>query len=233
MSYCVNCGVELDDSAEKCALCNTEVINPNGNNPDAVKPFPEKVMIPKTVRRRYAAYFASMIILIPNIVCLFINLTFDFGYLWAIYLNSSCGLLWLLTVFPFLLKKPKSSLIVSLDAIGIFLYTAVFYQFEHGRGWLFKLALPVIVVLAVFVISVCEWVKNKRLDWPVLVNSILLQVSVAALAIELIIRSYYKLSMLPLVSIIIAACCLALSIYFFCVLKNKRLRAWLSRKFFF
>ena len=29
MSYCVNCGVELDDSAKKCALCSTPVINPN------------------------------------------------------------------------------------------------------------------------------------------------------------------------------------------------------------
>ena len=28
MSYCVNCGVELDDSAKKCALCDTPVINP-------------------------------------------------------------------------------------------------------------------------------------------------------------------------------------------------------------
>ena len=29
MSYCVNCGVELDRSAKACPLCNTPVINPN------------------------------------------------------------------------------------------------------------------------------------------------------------------------------------------------------------
>lgn len=29
MSYCVNCGVELDSAAKKCALCETPVINPN------------------------------------------------------------------------------------------------------------------------------------------------------------------------------------------------------------
>ena len=28
MSYCVNCGVELDASAEECPLCNTPVLNP-------------------------------------------------------------------------------------------------------------------------------------------------------------------------------------------------------------
>ena len=29
MSYCVKCGVELDEGAERCPLCGTEVINPN------------------------------------------------------------------------------------------------------------------------------------------------------------------------------------------------------------
>ena len=30
MSYCVNCGVELDASATKCPLCDTPVYNPDG-----------------------------------------------------------------------------------------------------------------------------------------------------------------------------------------------------------
>ena len=28
MSYCVNCGVELDVSAHACPLCGTPVVNP-------------------------------------------------------------------------------------------------------------------------------------------------------------------------------------------------------------
>ena len=28
MSYCVNCGVELEKSEKKCPLCGVEVINP-------------------------------------------------------------------------------------------------------------------------------------------------------------------------------------------------------------
>ena len=28
MSYCVNCGVELDPSAGICPLCHTPVVNP-------------------------------------------------------------------------------------------------------------------------------------------------------------------------------------------------------------
>ena len=234
MSYCVNCGVELDDSAKKCALCSTPVINPCASvqPEEATDPFPKKVIIPSDVRRRYGAFIASMVILIPNIVCLLINLMFDFGYNWATYLNASSALVWLLAVFPFMFKNPKSYIIVPIDAVGVFLYTAVFYSVEHGEHWLFELALPLILVAAAFAISVAEWIKHKRLDWTILVISLLLQTVVLSFAVELLLRDYYVLSHFPSVSIIIAACCLALAAFFLSVLKNKRLRAWLSRKFF-
>ena len=234
MSYCVNCGVELDDSAKKCALCSTPVVNPNAlvKPEDAVDPFPQRIIIPSEVRRRYGAFIASMVILIPNIVCLLINLMFDFGYNWATYLNATSALLWLLIVFPLLLKKPKSYIVVPIDAVGAFLYTAVFYSVEHGEHWLFELALPLILVVAAFAISVAEWIKHKRLDWTILVISILLQIIVLSFAVELLFRYYYVKSLFPFVSVIVAACCIALAIFFLSVLKNKRLRAWLSRKFF-
>lgn len=234
MSYCVNCGVELDDSAKKCALCSTPVINPNVITApeDAVDPFPVRMVIPAGVRRRYAAFIASMVFLIPNIVCLVINLIFNFGYLWATYINATSAIIWLLFVFPFLLKKPKSYYIIPIDAIGVILYTAVFYSVYHGEGWLFKLAIPLILVVAAFAFSVVECIKHKGLDWPLLVTSILLQFSAVSFAVELLFRYYYSISMLPVVSIVISACCLALVAFFISVKSNKRLRAWLLRKFF-
>lgn len=234
MSYCVNCGVELDDSAKKCALCSTPVINPNAavSPEDVIPPFPNKFIIPKGVRVRYGAFITSMVILIPNIVCLLINLMFNFGYLWATYINATSVLIWLLFVFPFLIKNPKSYFLVPVDAVGVFLYTAVFYAVKHGSGWLFELALPLILVVAAFSISVAEWIKHKKLDWPILVTSLLIQLSVLSFAVELVFRYYYKISLIPIVAIIITACCLALIAFFISVQKNKRLRAWLSRKFF-
>ena len=235
MSYCVNCGVELDDSAKKCALCSTPVINPNAliSQEEAVDPFPIRMVIPEGIRRRYAAFIASMVFLIPNIVCLVINLIFNFDYLWATYINATSVIIWLLFVFPFLLKKPKSYYIIPIDAVGVILYTAVFYSVQRGEGWLFNLAIPLIVAVAIFAFSVVEFIKWKKLDWPLLVTSILVQISVLSFIVELLFRHYYSFRMLPVVSIVISACCLALAAFFISVKKNKRLRAWLSRKFFF
>ena len=43
MSYCVNCGVQLDKTAKRCPLCNTPVINPSEAIDTVSKtPYPQK-----------------------------------------------------------------------------------------------------------------------------------------------------------------------------------------------
>ena len=75
MSYCVNCGVELTASAKSCPLCDTPVINPNLLNKNDAEPgYPERIEIPKSSRKRYFATIISLLMLLPNIVCIFTNL---------------------------------------------------------------------------------------------------------------------------------------------------------------
>ena len=43
MSYCVNCGVELNSNEKRCPLCSTPVINPNIDNKQMdLPPYPPK-----------------------------------------------------------------------------------------------------------------------------------------------------------------------------------------------
>ena len=53
MSYCVNCGVELESSLVSCPLCNTPVINPN-ELPYVKKPspYPEEMGQVEVVKRK-------------------------------------------------------------------------------------------------------------------------------------------------------------------------------------
>ena len=46
MSYCVNCGVELEKSEKKCPLCGVEVINPKEPPQDKEprqRPYPNRI----------------------------------------------------------------------------------------------------------------------------------------------------------------------------------------------
>ena len=54
MSYCVNCGVELDASAKECPLCNTPVLNPRELEKiaKAQHPFPTEKGQVETVKRK-------------------------------------------------------------------------------------------------------------------------------------------------------------------------------------
>lgn len=52
MSYCVNCGVELDASAKKCPLCDTPVYNPKDRNRRSTIPFPKEKGQVEVVKRK-------------------------------------------------------------------------------------------------------------------------------------------------------------------------------------
>ena len=100
MSYCVNCGVELDKSASKCALCSTPVVNPNIPVPDTSRPpFSSEEHMPKEVTIRLVSIIASMVIVVPNIVCMLINAIFFKGSFWSLYLASTSFLLWVIFLF--------------------------------------------------------------------------------------------------------------------------------------
>ena len=56
MSYCVNCGVELEKSEKCCPLCGVEVHNPlDPYDPQAPRPYPQRVE--RLIRRKDRRYF--------------------------------------------------------------------------------------------------------------------------------------------------------------------------------
>lgn len=53
MSYCVNCGVELDKNLQACPLCNTPVINPKELERKSMEfAFPKEKGQVETVKRK-------------------------------------------------------------------------------------------------------------------------------------------------------------------------------------
>ena len=71
MSYCVNCGVELERSQKSCPLCSTPVINPNDNiEVNVIPPYPiDSVKSIVRKLRKAAGLLITIILVIPLIVC--------------------------------------------------------------------------------------------------------------------------------------------------------------------
>ncbi|NLO46365.1 MAG: hypothetical protein GX107_07745 [Clostridiales bacterium] len=232
MSYCVNCGVELDKSAVKCVLCSAPVINPFEPPDSAVMPYSDRLVIPPKVRRRYAAFIISMVLLIPNIVCLVTNILFPSTGAWAIYLAASTALVWILFVFPFLIKKPHRLFITTVDAAATLAYVYFFYAFLHEKGWFAFLAVPLIIMLYFNVFFLLFWTAKKKRRQPYIITAILAEISLYSLFADALFNRYYSGRFSVGVSVIIVLCCAALMAFFIVVAKNYRLRAWLTGKFF-
>lgn len=95
MSYCVNCGVELDKTCSVCPLCNTKVINPN-QPVDTVspKPYPvDKGYVDSGIRKETAILMA-VCLAATAVVCGLLNLFlshFPTGPSMSSAPVSSCG----------------------------------------------------------------------------------------------------------------------------------------------
>ena len=63
MSYCVNCGVELDSTAEACPLCHTPVYHPRQPiDRESPKPFPtERQEVPLAAKWELAVLISAML----------------------------------------------------------------------------------------------------------------------------------------------------------------------------
>lgn len=233
MSYCVNCGVELENSVERCPLCRTPVINPNIKDEVKQPPmYPERIFLPKATNRRFGVFIASMVLLLPNIVCSLVNLLFYPEMDWAWIVNATSLTVWVIFISPFLWKKPVSWAIILIDALCITGYAFIMCQL-FGCLYAFRYCiLPVIAVASVIIAFFIEFKELAKPDWPVLCIAAFTEILVSSICVELIIRNYLSVSMLPAYSLIISSCCAAVTVFFIAVATNKKLQMWLDRKFF-
>ena len=75
MSYCVNCGVELDVTASACPLCNTKVYNPNQPvATDVPPPYATVKGHTEPVKMKEFTILMSIVLVVTSLVCLFLNL---------------------------------------------------------------------------------------------------------------------------------------------------------------
>ncbi len=235
MSYCVNCGVELDNSTLKCPLCDTPVINPNiYKNQQTAPAFPDRIEIPPASKNKYGAIIISILLLIPNIVCIITNFLFTPQLLWSIYVVSSSAMFWFLFVFPFIMKKKLPYLIVTVDAIATAVYIFIFYYLNSSQtgNWFWTVALPIDISVFICVAILIAFFSKPRTRT---IAAIAIFTAVTALCVIfcMIINLYNYSVVATFITMIIGISSLILLVFFIAVEKNKKLHSWLSRKFFY
>lgn len=234
MSYCVNCGVELDKSAEKCALCNTVVMNPNDAGKEKPEPpFARDYHIPESISQKFVAYVISMVMLIPNIVCLLFNLmVFKDGF-WSFYIFASSMLAWVVLVFPFFTKKHKPYLMWAFDTAAVSLYFYFLSVMTEGTfSWYLPVALPVILTFALQMLIYMLWAIGKKRHAILKALHLFTDFAIFSLISGTVISAGFSVDIAWIIGLIVFVSCLCIIGFLVYCYNSKSMRRYLSKRFF-
>lgn len=236
MSYCVNCGVELQKSEPRCPLCGTEVVNPNEPREEKpARPYPSHVEhLDKRVDRRYIASFISLLLLIPLFTVMLANILVSAKLTWSFYVLG--GELVLFTVFllPMIARMPKV-LYVVIDAAAVGVLLLLIQVIAQGDwGWLLLLGLPItgLAALASWFIS---WLASAKCRLPLLVRGTfgLACVGLLVVAIEFFIGLYNHRISWPTWSLYVLFPCLVLASSLLLLNRRARVKEEIRKRFYF
>ncbi|MHC1694852.1 MAG: DUF6320 domain-containing protein [Eubacteriales bacterium] len=222
MSYCVNCGVELDKTADKCVLCGTCVVNPTCEvDRVSPKPYASAIATLLPIYHRVAAFILGMSLASINIVCIVINLLVPTNGMWWVIVAGISVLIWVSAGFP-LLTPGLSKYIYVLIITGALAGNMVLIGLFSGYfGWVFRLAIP-IVLFGAFLVLTVMFLKNRfKLRLLGTYASISCVIGAYSIGIELFIDLFVFASVRLSWSVIVMACCVSIMFMLLALSKTK------------
>ncbi len=235
MSYCVNCGVELETAARECPLCNTPVWNPREQETgkDADGSFPVKKGQVETVKRKDFGLLISMVLLATAVTCGVLNAFVFRENLWSLAVIGACGILWVM-IIPAVIYAAQSvyvSLLYDGAAVAFYLFLLTFLTGD--RNWFTGLGLPIVILLTV--LSECFAFCVRKLPKSFLTVSLYLFTAIGLICIglEILIDRYVFGAFSPGWSAVVLTVCIILDIAIATLLSRKRLRNAVRRRLHF
>ncbi|MBM6870919.1 zinc ribbon domain-containing protein [Pseudoflavonifractor phocaeensis] len=232
MSYCVNCGVELDDTAAVCPLCQTPVCNPSCPvDLESPKPFPvERSEVPPVSRVAVALLLSSMFLSVA-LVCGLLNLFLRTEHAWSLYVIGAAAMLWVWVVPPLLARQLSLLVRLLLDVTAIAVYIYLIALDLNGMDWYWGLALPVILLGGACVLVLSILLDEGRRSILSSVTLIIGTGGIFSVGVEYFIDQFLNHQWQPAWSLVVLAICVALIIPLIVVRRVPYLREEVRRRF--
>ena len=228
MSYCVNCGVELDKGAERCPLCGTPAWKPD---PDAPRYFPSKpAEVPRASRRAAAALLTAMLASV-SLCCGLLNLILPTEHPWALYVAGAAVMLWIWFALPMLVRGIPIFFRLTADVAAIGIYVWIISVALHGGRWFRGLVLPMLGWACIVVFLLSFLLRDGRRSRLSSLAMCIGAVGLLALGVEYCMDRYFLQAWQPSWSLVVAVICIGLIIPLRIVRRVPSLREEARRRF--
>ena len=151
--YCVNCGVKLADTEEKCPLCNTAPGEPLARREPARALYPKNRYPEASVKPSAVNGTILVLFLIPLLVTFFVDLQTGQRLDWFWYVAGALVLAYVVLALPIWFRNPNPVIFVPCDFAASALYLLLI-NLLTGGNWYLSFALPVTVSVGLIVTTV-------------------------------------------------------------------------------
>ena len=234
MSYCVNCGVELEASLTSCPLCHTPVINPNDLKKfSSVSPFPKEKGTVDKVKHKDLGILAAIVLGATSLSCFLLNLFVFSGNLWSLFVIGICLILFVLILPAVIYTRLPITVYLLFDgiAIGVFLYLITFNT-KQDR-WFTGLALPIVLLITALVEFFTLLLRKLSSSYIAGTLYFFAETAMLCVGLELLIDRYLGKPMHLVWSAIVLTVCGVIIVMLITVLSIRRLRDAVRRRLHF
>lgn len=234
MSYCVNCGVELEASLTECPLCHTPVINPNElNKKIPFSPYPTDKGQVEVVKRKDLGILISVVLTATGVTCLLLNLLVFNSSRWSLVVIGSCLCLFVFSFPAIFYNKTPIYLSLLADGISVAVYLFLITFLTDSNAWFWQMGLPIVVmltILAEFFPLLANFVPFTVLSCAL---CIFVEIPAFCVSLELLIRRILERPYRITWSAVVLTVCVIIDIALITILAKKRLRNEVRRRLHF
>lgn len=232
MSYCVNCGVELDATAEFCPLCHVPVCNPaQPVDRTSPPPFPTERREVMPASKGMLAILLSAMLASVSVCCGLLNLFLRSGHIWSLYVAGAAAMLWVWFVPPLLRRGKPLRFQLVLNILSVAAYVLFVAVDLDGLSWYWPLALPVIVLLGCILLFLDAMLRKRKRSLLSSLALVVGSVGVFVVGVELFGDWYFWGEWSPGWSLVVLTICMSLLIPLIVVRRVPSLREEARRRF--
>lgn len=229
--YCINCGIQLADSEEKCPICSTLPNESIRRDASVPKLYPENRYPELSVRKGALNGAILFLFAIPLLITFFVDLRSIDGLNWFWYTLGAVLLGYIVLALPLWFHKPNPVIFVPCDFAAAALYLLLI-ALMTGGDWYLSFALPVTVCAGMIVTAIIALVRYVRGGKSYIFGGALVAMGAHLLMTELLLGVTFGIrfvgwSIYPLIALSI----LGILLIFLAI--NSTARERMERKLFF